>query len=118
MIVGVNKMDNTEPPWSEKRFEEIKKEVSSYVKKVGYDPKAVAFVPISGFHGDNMLEPSDNMKWNKWEIEKKDHKSSGQTLLQALDAILPPKRPMSKPLRLPLQDVYKIGGIGAVPVGS
>jgi len=122
MIVGVNKMDNTEPPWSEKRFEEIKKEVSSYVKKVGYDPKAVAFVPISGFHGDNMLEPSDNMKWNKWEIvkkdeEKKEHKSSGKTLLEALDSILPPKRPMSKPLRLPLQDVYKIGGIGTVPVG-
>lgn len=61
LIVGVNKIDSTEPPYSEKRFEEIKKEVSSYVKKVGYNPKAVAFVPISGWHGDNMLEASENV---------------------------------------------------------
>lgn len=61
LIVGVNKIDSTEPPYSEKRFEEIKKEVGAYVKKVGYNPKAVAFVPISGWHGDNMLEPSDNV---------------------------------------------------------
>jgi len=37
--------------------------------------------------------------------------------LEALDAIEPPKRPVDKPLRLPLQDVYKIGGVGTVPVG-
>ena len=61
LIVGVNKMDSTEPPYSQKRFEEIKKEVSTYVKKVGYNPKTVAFVPISGWHGDNMLESSDNV---------------------------------------------------------
>lgn len=61
LIVGVNKMDSTEPPYSEQRFEEIKKEVGTYVKKVGYNPKAVAFVPISGWHGDNMLEESDNV---------------------------------------------------------
>jgi len=124
MIVGVNKMDNTEPPYSEKRFEEIKKEVATYVKKVGYNPKAVIFVPISGFHGDNMLDKSKNMTWSKWECEKTDeldkkkiNKYNGGTLLEALDAIQPPQRPTSKPLRLPLQDVYKIGGIGTVPVG-
>ena len=61
LIVGVNKMDSTEPPYSEQRFEEIKKEVGAYVKKVGYNPKAVAFVPISGWHGDNMLEESANV---------------------------------------------------------
>ena len=61
LIVGVNKMDNTEPPYSESRFNEIKKEVSTYVKKVGYNPKAVGFVPISGWHGDNMMEPSVNV---------------------------------------------------------
>ena len=61
LIVGVNKIDSTEPPYSEKRFEEIKKEVGAYVKKVGYNPKAVAFVPISGWHGDNMMEPSGNV---------------------------------------------------------
>lgn len=118
MIVGVNKMDNTEPPYSGPRFEEIKKEVEGYLKKIGYNPKAVAFVPISGWHGDNMLEPSEKMMWYKgWAVERKEGNASGKTLFEALDSILPPSRPTDKPLRLPLQDVYKIGGIGTVPVG-
>ncbi|XP_062266550.1 elongation factor 1-alpha-like [Platichthys flesus] len=118
LIVGVNKMDNTEPPYSQKRFEEITKELKSYVKKVGYNPAAVAFVPISGWHGDNMIEPSQNMSWyTGWKVERKEGTASGTTLLEALDSILPPSRPTDKPLRLPLQDVYKIGGIGTVPVG-
>ena len=66
----------------------------------------VNFVPISGFQGDNMIKRSTNMDWYK-----------GPILLEALDLIDPPKRPSDKPLRLPLQDVYKIGGIGTVPVG-
>jgi len=118
LIVAVNKMDSTQPPYSKARFEEIQKEVSQYIKKIGYNPKAVAFVPISGWHGDNMLEPSKNMDWHTgWAIERKEGNASGKTLFNALDAILPPKRPTDKPLRLPLQDVYKIGGIGTVPVG-
>merc|ERR1719244_2184106 len=118
LIVGVNKMDSTEPPYSEDRFEEIKKEVSGFIKKIGFNPKAVAFVPISGWNGDNMLEESKNMSWYKgWAVERKEGKASGTTLLDALDAIVPPARPTDKPLRLPLQDVYKIGGIGTVPVG-
>jgi len=118
MIVGVNKMDSTEPPYSEARFNEITSEVSSYVKKVGYNPKSVAFVPISGWHGDNMIEPSSNMSWYKgWNKEMKEGKFSGKTMVEALDSIIPPTRPSDKPLRLPLQDVYKIGGIGTVPVG-
>merc|ERR1712108_59933 len=80
--------------------------VSGYLKKVGYNPKNIPFVPISGFHGDNMVDRTDKMPWYK-----------GPTLLEALDDIKPPKRPMDKPLRVPLQDVYKIGGIGTVPVG-
>lgn len=132
LIVGVNKMDSTEPPYSEvcerarprlltvslfcfflfqARFGEIEKEVSGFIKKVGYNPKAVPFVPISGWHGDNMLENSDKMKWFKgWKCERKEGNASGITLFEALDSILPPKRPTDKPLRLPLQDVYKIGG--------
>ncbi|KAI9580867.1 hypothetical protein GQX74_013415, partial [Glossina fuscipes] len=118
LIVGVNKMDSTEPPYSEARYEEIKKEVSSYIKKIGYNPASVAFVPISGWHGDNMLEPSEKMPWFKgWTVERKEGKVEGKTLIDALDAIMPPQRPTDKPLRLPLQDVYKIGGIGTVPVG-
>uniref|UniRef100_A0A8C2MNC8 EEF1A1 n=1 Tax=Cricetulus griseus TaxID=10029 RepID=A0A8C2MNC8_CRIGR len=87
LIVGVNKMDSTEPPYSQKRYEEIVKEVITYIKKIGYNPDTVAFV------------------------------ASGTTLLEALDCILSPTRPTDKPLRLPLQGVYKIGGIGTVPVG-
>ena len=103
---------------AQSRFDEIVKEVSAYIKKVGYNPKAVAFVPISGWVGDNMLDESENMKWFKgWNIERKEGKASGKTLFNALDAIMPPDRPTDKPLRLPLQDVYKIGGIGTVPVG-
>jgi len=118
LIVGVNKMDSTEPPYSQARFEEITKEVSNFIKKVGYNPAAVAFVPISGWHGDNMLNTSANMGWYKgWEITRKEGNAKGTTLLEALDAIIPPARPTDKPLRLPLQDVYKIGGIGTVPVG-
>merc|ERR1711975_124939 len=118
LIVAVNKMDSTEPPYSQARFEEIQKEVSGFIKKVGYNPVAVPFVPISGWHGDNMLQTSSNMSWYKgWNVERKEGKASGTTLLEALDSIIPPTRPTDKPLRLPLQDVYKIGGIGTVPVG-
>merc|ERR1711997_804643 len=118
LIVGINKMDNTEPKYSEARFQEIVKEVSNYVKKIGYNPKSVAFVPISGWHGDNMIEPSTNMAWYKgWNKEVKEGKFKGVPMFEALDSIIPPQRPNDKPLRLPLQDVYKIGGIGTVPVG-
>uniref|UniRef100_A0A8I3PIT2 Elongation factor 1-alpha n=2 Tax=Canis lupus familiaris TaxID=9615 RepID=A0A8I3PIT2_CANLF len=118
LIVGVNKMDSTEQPYSQKRYEEIVKEVSTYIMKIGYNPDTVAFVPISGWNGDNMLEPSANMPWFKGrKVTRKDGNASGTTLLEALDCILPPTRPTDKPLCLPLQDVYKIGGIGTVPVG-
>jgi elongation factor 1-alpha len=104
MVVALNKMDSCN--YSESRYNDIKEEVSNYLKKVGYKPAKINFVPISGWVGDNMIEKSDQMPWY-----------SGPTLLQALDDITPPKRPTDKPLRLPLQDVYKIGGIGTVPVG-
>jgi len=129
LIVGVNKMDTTTPsPYSEARFLEIKKEVSGYIKKIGYNPKEVIFCPISGWHGDNMLEKSEKMTWwtagygdgkkeKGWSKDVKGTVTTGFTLIDALDAIIPPQRPTDKPLRLPLQDVYKIGGIGTVPVG-
>ena len=104
LIVAINKMDTTK--YSEARYEEIIKETSNFIKKVGFNPKNVPFVPISGWHGDNMIEATTNMPWYK-----------GPYLLEALDSANPPKRPTDKPLRLPLQDVYKIGGIGTVPVG-
>lgn len=116
MIVAINKMDSVK--WSEARFDEIVKEVSNFIKKVGYNPKEVPFVPISGWNGDNMIEPGENAPWYKgWTKDTKQGSYKGKTLIEAIDAIEPPSRPTDKPLRLPLQDVYKIGGIGTVPVG-
>jgi len=106
MIVAVNKMDDSSVMYGQSRYEEIKNEVSAYLKKVGYKPAKIPFVPISGWEGDNMISKSANMPWYK-----------GPYMLEALDNLNPPKRPVDKPLRLPLQDVYKIGGIGTVPVG-
>jgi len=106
MIVCINKMDDKSVNFSQARYDEIKAEMEKYLAKVGYKAEKVPFIPISGWNGDNMLEPSDNLKWYK-----------GNTLIGALDEIVPPSRPSDKPLRLPLQDVYKIGGIGTVPVG-
>jgi elongation factor 1-alpha len=77
--------------YSQERYEEIKREVSTYLKKVGYNPDNIPFVPISGWHGDNMVERSANLSWYK-----------GPILIEALDAIIPPKRPTDRPLRLPL----------------
>lgn len=84
-------MDEKTVNYGEARYNEIKKEVGAYLKKVGYNPDKVPFVPISGWHGDNMLENSEKMPWYK-----------GPCLLAALDNVVPPKRPVDKPLRLPL----------------
>jgi elongation factor 1-alpha len=106
MIVCINKMDDKTVNFSEARYKEIKEEMTKFLAKVGYKTDTIQFVPISGWNGDNMLERSDSTKWYK-----------GPILIEALDLIVPPTRPTDKPLRLPLQDVYKIGGIGTVPVG-
>ena len=91
MIVCVNKMDEKTVNFGEARFEEIKREVSDYLKKIGYNPANIPFVPISGWFGDNMIEKSENLGWYK-----------GLTLIETLDKIVAPKRPTDKPLRLPL----------------
>jgi len=106
MVVCCNKMDAKGADYKEARYNEIKEEVGLYLKQVGYKLDTVPFIPISGWNGDNMLEQSENMPWYK-----------GHYLLESLNTIKPPKRPILKPLRLPLQDVYKISGIGTVPVG-
>jgi elongation factor 1-alpha len=103
-ILAVNKMDACE--FSEERFNDIVKEVTAYLKKVGFPADKINAVPYSGFKGDNLIEKSENLPWYK-----------GDTLIEALDKITPPERSMDKPLRLPLQDCYKITGIGTVPVG-
>merc|ERR1712025_1293315 len=96
--------------YSKKRFDEVVVNVKEWLKKKNMYKKA-KFIPISGLEGDNLIEKSTNMDWYNSK------KYVGKTLLEVLDTIKPPKRPTDKPLRLPLQDVYKIQGIGTVPVG-
>jgi len=126
VMIAVNKMDTTSPPYNEGRFKEIQGEVSNYLKKIGYQVPRIPFIPISGFHGDNMVAPTEkcvnNMKWYKGSTVKtgakgKEKEVTVRWLTEALDNVTPPSRPTDKALRLPLQDVYKIGGIGTVPVG-
>ena len=132
MIVAVNKMDTAQgadsAKYSQERYNNIAKEVGHFLKKLGYNVATIPMIPCSGFHGDNIIDPSENMKWWKnmeytqWEEKRKgqaptEKKINAITLVDALNNIQPPKRPTGKPLRLPLQDVYKIGGIGTVPVG-
>lgn len=104
MVVAVNKMDATTPPYSQEAFNNIKAEVEKLLKTVGY--KDVVFVPISGYLGDNVVKPSPNLSWYK-----------GPTLVEAFDMLKLPEKPIDKPLRIPVQDVYSITGIGTVPVG-
>jgi len=109
LIVCLNKMDGC--GYSQERFDEVRSNVKDHLKKKNMYKKA-KFIPISGLKGDNLIEKSTNMSW--YENKKK---YCGKTLLEILDTIKPPKRPTDKALRLPLQDVYKIQGIGTVPVG-
>ncbi len=104
LIVLANKMDATQPAYSEKRFNEVKAEVEKFLASLRY--KDVPIIPTSGYKGDNVTKPSENMPWYK-----------GPTVLQALDSLKVPEKPVDKPLRLPIQDVYSITGIGTVPVG-
>merc|ERR1712174_76881 len=110
MGVCLNKMGGCD--YSQKRFDEVVSNVRHWLKKKNMYKKA-KFIPISGLQGDNLIEKSTNMDW--YLSDKK--KYVGKTLLEVLDTIKPPKRPTDKALRLPLQDVYKIQGIGTVPVG-
>ena len=111
MIVVVNKMDDYSVNYSEERYKEIKSKVSEYLKKIGYNPAKIPFIPISGWKGDNMVSKKNEKGENKMPWYK------GWTLMKALNELKTPKRPVDKPLRIPIHDCYKIGGIGTVPVG-
>ena len=106
LIVAINKMDATDPPWSEKRFKQIVEILSKFLKSIGYDPSKIPFIPVSAWTGDNLIERSVNMPWY-----------DGPTMVEALDTLVPPPKPIDKPLRIPIQDVYAISGVGTVPVG-
>ncbi|MBW3014619.1 translation elongation factor EF-1 subunit alpha [Candidatus Woesearchaeota archaeon] len=104
IIIAVNKMDM--PSYSEARFKEVKEQVSALLKTVGYNPDQIAFIPIASLPGDNVAKKTDKMPWY-----------TGPTLLEQLDKFEAPEKPTELPLRLPIQEVYNIKGIGVVPVG-
>jgi elongation factor 1-alpha len=106
LVVAVNKMDDASVNWSQERYEEVKNEVSRMLKMVGYKAEKIPFVPTSGWTGDNLVKKSDKMPWY-----------TGPPLMDALDTFELPPKPLNKPLRLPVQDVYTITGVGTVPVG-
>jgi len=106
VIVAVNKMDDVTVNWSKERFEQIKSEVSKFMRGFGFKVEKIPFIPVSAWTGDNVMEPSPNMSWYK-----------GPTLIEAFDLLEVPPKPIDKPLRIPIQDVYVITGVGTVPVG-
>ena len=104
IAIVVNKMDTIK--WDEAKFNDVKKQVSDLLKTVGYKPDETAFIPISAYEGDNVVKKSSNMGWYK-----------GPTVVEQLDNFKQPEKPTNLPLRLPIQDVYNITGIGVIPVG-
>jgi elongation factor 1-alpha len=104
LCILVNKMDAVN--YEEAKYTATKEAVSNLIKMVGYNPDNVPFIAASAFKGDNIAKKSENMSWYK-----------GPTLLEQLDIFVEPEKPVELPLRLPIQDVYSITGIGVVPVG-
>ena len=104
IVVALNKMDDVN--YGEARYNEVKGIVEKMLKMVGYNTSKVSFIPVSAWKGDNLVKKSENMAWYK-----------GSTLAEALDSFTPPEKPINKPLRIPVQDVYTITGVGTVPVG-
>jgi elongation factor 1-alpha len=104
LIVAINKMDMKD--YDEKVYNKVKEDVITLLKSVGYNPDEIPFVPVAALPGDNVVSAADKMSWFK-----------GNTLLKQLDELKEPEKPTELPLRLPIQDVYNITGIGVVPVG-
>jgi elongation factor 1-alpha len=104
LIVAVNKMDAVK--YDQAKFDEAKKGMEELMSKIGFDPSKVPFLATSGWEGDNVVKKSENMSWYE-----------GKTLVEQINELEEPEKPTDLPLRLPLQDVYNITGIGVVPVG-
>jgi len=106
IVVAVNKMDDATVNYGQQRYDEVKDGITRLLRMVGYNTSKVNFIPISGWMGDNLMKRSDKMPWYK-----------GPTLIEALDVFEVPTKPLDKPLRIPVQEVYTIRGVGTVPVG-
>jgi elongation factor 1-alpha len=104
IILAINKMDDSK--FSEDAYKIAKEKGLKLVKSVGYKIENVPAIPVSGWTGENLVKKSENMPWY-----------TGKTLLESFDDFKVPEKPVGKPLRLPIQDVYSITGVGTVPVG-
>lgn len=105
VVVAISKMDLAN--YSEAVFNKLVEETKNLLRPLGYNVDNIKFIPTAAQHGDNIVKRSDKMPWYK-----------GPTLVEALDTFEIPKRPVDKPLRIPVQDVYSITGVGTVPVGK
>jgi len=105
-MIAMNKMDTTSPAYSEKKYNEVKEDVVKFLKMVQYDTSKIQFIPVSAYMGENTIKKSDKMAWYK-----------GPTMIDAINNLPAPEKPVNLPVRIPIQDVYNITGIGAVPVG-
>ena len=107
LIVCVNKMDDESVKYSEDRYNEVMEEVGDFLTSIGYKKDDVPFIPTSALDAANLKEKTpDFTPWYK-----------GPCLLEALDEVTLPPKPTKKPLRVPINDVYSIKGVGRVPVG-
>ncbi len=107
IIIAINKMDISGVSYAEEKYNAVKDEVGKLIASVGFKPAEVPFLAIASLHGENIVEKSTNMPWY-----------TGPTLLEAINNLVVPDKPVTLPLRLPIQDVYSITGIGVVPVGK
>jgi len=106
LVVAVNKMDISGVDHKESRYKEVVEEVKKHATQAGWKVDMVRFLPIASLPGENITKKSDKLAW--W---------AGDTLLEAINKFDVPQKPTNLPLRLPIQDVYNITGIGVVPVG-
>jgi len=105
LIVAVNKMDAV--GYDRVKYDDLKAHLTTLLKNVGFKVENVPFIPISAYEGVNIAKKSPDK--TPWYV--------GPCLVEAFDLLTVPAKPMDKPLRLPVQDVFTITGHGTVPVG-
>ena len=106
-------MDITQPPYSQNRFNQISNQITNLVRSCGFDPNLVAVIPISGLKADNLGYRSEKMSWFQgWTRQRlRQYFQFGRdnlTFAQALDGYSEYKRPIDKPLRMPIQKAYQV----------
>ena len=105
VAILVNKMDMVE--FSEDKYNTIKKDAGDLLKSVGFNPETTAFIAASSLQGEGIFKKSEKISWYK-----------GPTVLEQIDKFPAPEKPTNLPMRMAIQDVYEITGIGTVPVGK